>query len=236
MKFCFATFVFGDRYYPVANRFIDDIIKSQFKPTLVVVTDRPDLIHQEDFVKTFDIRVLNKKYAYYATNYYGFDFSVERYAIKAALMLGYRKIVLTNAEMRVDCCFREEEIMTCFKENSILGPSTFDFNKEVTSSSKLGLRLREYEKLFGVEIDKSKLMKMPEDCIEYFQLTTEKYAAFLTDWDCCIEYKYTKPLSNIPIGNIDEICFCAVKNDINLGNNVDSSCRVVHAQHDRWYA
>ena len=235
MKFCFATFVFGEKYYPVVNRFIDDISKSEFKPILVIVTDKPDKIRQENFVKVFDIRLFNSKYIDYATNYYGFDFSVERYAIHASRKIGYEWIVLTNAEMRIDRDFNENSISNCFKKNSILSPSVFNFEEQVVSSSKLGLRLLEYEKYFGISVDKKKLTNMPEDCIEYFHMSSDKYDSFLTDWDRCIDYKYSKPLSNTPIGNIDEICFCAVKNGIDVGNNVDKSCRVVHAQHDRWY-
>ena len=84
MKFCFATFCFGERYYEQVNRFIDDISKSDFRPNLIVITDDPSKIRDEFFVTSFDINDFNPKYLDYEKNYYDFDFSVKRYSVLAA--------------------------------------------------------------------------------------------------------------------------------------------------------
>jgi hypothetical protein len=59
MSFCFATFCFGERYHKQVNRFIADINKSEYKPTLVVITDDPSAIKQRDFVRTFNVNDFN---------------------------------------------------------------------------------------------------------------------------------------------------------------------------------
>lgn len=236
MKFCFATFCFGDRYYEQVNRFIDDISKSEYHPSLVVMTDNPEKISQKCFVTIFNINDFNLDYSNYAKNYYDFDFSVKRFSVFAAFKLGYTNIILTDADMRVNHgLFNEENIINSFKKNSILGPVTYNFSEQINTNSELGNRLVEYERYFNNPVDKDKLSFMPEDCIQYISIDEDRISHFLSSWDRCIEYKKTKPLRNIPAGNIDEMCFSALINGIEVGNNSNKSLNIIYAEHDKWY-
>lgn len=236
MKFCFATFCFGERYYEQVNRFIDDITKSDFHPSLIVITDKPEKIKNQCFVTTFNISDFNPNYSTYAENYYDFDFSVKRFAVFAAFKLGYTNIILTDADMRVNYgLFNENNIIKSFKPNSILGPVTYNFSEQINTNSELGNRLVDYERYFNISVDKDKLNFMPEDCIQYISIDEDKITHFLSSWDRCIEYKKIKPLRNIPAGNIDEMCFSALINGIEVGNNSDKCLNIVYAEHDKWY-
>lgn len=236
MKFCFATFCFGERYYEQVNRFIDDITKSDFHPSLIVITDKPEKIKNQCFVTTFNISDFNPNYSTYAENYYDFDFSVKRFAVFAAFKLGYTNIILTDADMRVNYgLFNENNIINSFRPNSILGPVTYNFSEQINTNSELGNRLVEYERYFNISVDKDKLNFMPEDCIQYISIDEDKITHFLSSWDRCIEYKKIKPLRNIPAGNIDEMCFSALINGIEVGNNSDKCLNIVYAEHDKWY-
>lgn len=236
MKFCFATFCFGDRYYDQVNRFIGDISNSEYKPSLIVMTDNPDKINQEHFVTVFDIKDFNSEYSNYAKNYYDFDFSVKRFSVFAAFKLGYTNIILTDADMRVNYgLFNEKSIINSFRRNSIMGPVTYNFSEQINTNSELGNRLVEYERYFNISVDKDKLNFMPEDCIQYISIDEDKISHFLSSWDRCIEYKKSKPLRNIPAGNIDEMCFSALISGIEVGNNSDKSLNIIYAEHDKWY-
>jgi hypothetical protein len=236
MKFCFATFCFGERYYEQVNRFIEDISKSDFHASLIVMTDNPEMINNEYFVSTFNIKDFNPEYSNYANNYYDFDFSVKRYSVLAAFKLGFTNVILIDADMRVNYgLFNEENIINSFKPNSILGPVTYNFSEQINTNSELGNRLLEYERHFNISVDKEKLNFMPEDCIQYISIDEDKFSHFLSSWDRCISYKQTKPLRNIPAGNIDEMCFSSLINGIEVGNNSDKSLNIIYAQHDKWY-
>jgi len=236
MKFCFATFCFGERYYEQVNRFIDDISKSDFHPSLIVMTDNPEMIKNKCFVTTFNIKDFNPEYFNYANNYYDFDFSVKRYSVLAAFKLNFTNVILIDADMRVNYgLFNEENIINSFRPNSILGPVTYNFSEQINTNSELGNRLLEYERHFNISVDKEKLNFMPEDCIQYISINEDKFHHFLSSWDRCINYKKTKPLRNIPAGNIDEMCFSALINGIDVGNNSDKSLNIIYAQHDKWY-
>jgi len=236
MKFCFATFCFGERYYEQVNRFIEDISKSDFHPSLIVMTDNPEMIKNECFVTTFNIKDFNPEYSNYANNYYDFNFSVKRYSVLAAFKLGFTNVILIDADMRVNYgLFNEENIINSFKPNSIMGTVTYNFSEQINTNSELGNRLLEYERHFNISIDKEKLNFMPEDCIQYISIDEDKFSHFLSSWDRCISYKQTKPLRNIPAGNIDEMCFSALINGIEVGNNSDKSLNIIYAQHDKWY-
>jgi hypothetical protein len=236
MKFCFATFCFGERYYEQVNRFIDDISKSDFRPNLIVITDDPGKIKDEFFVTPFDINDFNPKYLDYEKNYYDFDFSVKRYSVLAAFKLGFTNIILVDADMRVNYgLFNEQNIINSFKSDSILGPVTYNFSEQINTNSELGNRLLEYERHFNISVDKEKLDFMPEDCIQYISICEEKFSNFLSSWDRCIGYKQTKPLRNIPAGNIDEMCFSAISNGIEVGNNSNKSLNIIYPEHDKWY-
>jgi hypothetical protein len=236
MKFCFATFCFGERYYEQVNRFIEDISKSDFHPSLIVMTDNPEKIKNECFVTTFNIKDFNPQYSDYANNYYDFDFSVKRYSVLTAFKLDFTNVILIDADMRVNYgLFNEENIINSFRPNSILGPVTYNFSEQINTNSELGNRLLEYERHFNISVDKEKLNFMPEDCIQYISIDEDKFSHFLSSWDRCISYKQTKPLRNIPAGNIDEMCFSALINGIEVGNNSDKSLNIIYAQHDKWY-
>ena len=236
MKFCFATFCFGERYYGQVNRFIDDISKSDFKPSLIVITDDPNKIKNEFFVTSFNINDFNPKYLDYEKNYYDFDFSVKRYSVLSSFKLGFTNIILVDADMRVNYgLFNEKNIIESFKPNSILGPVTYNFSEQINTNSELGNRLVEYERHFNIPIDKEKLDFMPEDCIQYISIDEDKFSNFLSSWDRCISYKQTKPLRNIPAGNIDEMCFSSLSNGIEVGNNSNKSLNIIYPEHDKWY-
>ena len=155
MKFTFATFCFGERYYNQVNRFIGDILESDYKTNLVVVTDEPSKINNQEFVHIFHINDFNPNYLEYAKNYYDFDFSVKRYSLKAALSIGFTKMILVDCDMRVNASFfYEEKILGAFDENSLSGPVTYNFHEQVHTNSELGRRLLEYEKYFNHDVDK----------------------------------------------------------------------------------
>jgi hypothetical protein len=236
MKFCFATFCFGERYYEQVNRFIDDISKSDFNPNLIVMTDNPDKISSNHFVTSFNIKDFNSNYVDYADNYYDFDFSVKRYSVLAAFKLGFTNVILVDADMRVNYgLFNYDNIINSFTRNSIKGPVTYNFSEQINTNSELGTRLVEYERHFNIPIDKDKLNFMPEDCIQYISIDEDKFSNFLSSWDRCIGYKKTKPLRNIPAGNIDEMCFSALSTGIEVGNNSNKSLNIIYPEHDKWY-
>lgn len=236
MSFTFATFCFGERYYNQVNRFITDINKSDFKPQLIIVTDNPEKIFKESFVLLYHINDFNDEYLKYKTNYYDFDFSVKRYTLRAALNNNFTKIILVDADMRVNYnLFSEDNLINSFVSNSIAGPVTYDFNKEINTNSELGKRLLQYENYFNFQTDKNKLTIMPEDCIQYIDIDKDKFVSFLDTWDKCIEHKKNNKLRNVPAGNIDEMCFSALYNNINLVNNSNKSLNIIYAQHEKWY-
>jgi hypothetical protein len=236
MDFCITTFCFGDRYYQQCNRLITDLTKLDNPPLLFVVTDNVDSIFKFDFVKIVDVKTYNQNYLNYEKNYYGFDFSVKRYSLKASLDYGFEKIILVDCDARVNHqLFTEKNIMDSLIENSIMGQTTYDFNEQIISNSQLGNRLLKYEEVFGFVCNKDELRFMPEDCIQYFNIKKETFYKVLDDWDKCIEIKYSEGLPNIPAGNIDEICFCALKNGVVVGNNSNKSLNIMYPEHDKWY-
>jgi hypothetical protein len=236
MSFTFATFCFGERYYRQVNRFIDDISLLPYQPSLVVLTDNEGMITKKDFVKTFNVNEFNSHYLDYQTNYYDFDFSVKRYAVRASVSLGFTKVILVDADMRVNpSLFNEVHILNSFIENSVSGPVTYNFLEQIQSNSELGRRLLHYEGVFDFVTNKEKLGIMPEDCIQYLDIEKDKFIQFLDTWDKCIEHKKNDGLRNIPAGNIDEMCFSALYNGIELGNNSNKSLNIIYAEHDKWY-
>ncbi|CAB4129522.1 hypothetical protein UFOVP117_17 [uncultured Caudovirales phage] len=236
MSFTFATFCFGDRYYKQVNRFIDDISSLPYQPSLVVLTDNEEMITKKDFVKTYNVNDFNSQYLDYQKNYYDFDFSVKRYAVRASVNLGFTKVILVDADMRVNpSLFNEENILNSFIENSVSGPVTYNFLEQIHSNSELGRRLLHYENVLDFVTDKEKLGIMPEDCIQYLDIEKDKFIQFLDTWDKCIEHKKNDGLRNIPAGNIDEMCFSALYNGIELGNNSNKSLNIIYAEHDKWY-
>jgi hypothetical protein len=130
--------------------------------------------------------------------------------------------------------FSELNIKNAFLTNHIIGPVIYEYEREINSSSQLGKRLNHYEKIFGINLNK-KGMWMPEDCIQFLSMEKNIFGKFLDTWDKCIEIKYKDKLSNVPAGNIDEMCFSAVLNGVGVGNNSDKSVNILTANHDIWY-
>jgi hypothetical protein len=168
-------------------------------------------------------------------NYYDFDFSVKRFSVKFALDSGFTKIILVDTDVIPnETFFTEKNILDCFIPNSISGQVTYLFEEEIKRNSMLGERFKYYESIFGVNYDK-KDMWMPEDCVQFLDIEKEKFYSFLSTWDKCIEIKYSNSLRNAPAGNIDEMCFSAFHNKIELHNNSNKHINLLIPNHDKWY-
>lgn len=236
MQYAIATFCYGERYYNQVNRLIDSFEVLEEKPDIFVVTDSPNSILKKDHVTVKHIAEYNAKYTTYANDYFNFDHSVKRFALLHAFENGYAKVIFTDADVVVNpTLYSHTSILDCFSPNSIQSQVTYNFSKEILNSSMLGRRFVAYEEYFGVTYDKSKLDFMPEDCIQYIQLDDEKKFKFIQTWDKCIEIKDTQRLPNAPLGNIDEMCFSALYNEILIGNNANKSLNKLIARHDKWY-
>jgi hypothetical protein len=235
MSYAIATFCYGERYYNQTNRMIQSFKNIKDKPKIFIVTDSPESITKEDFVFVADIKEYDEKYSTYNTNYYDFDFSVKRFSVKFALDNGFTKIILTDTDvMPNEALFNDENVLDCFISNSVSGQVTYLFEKEIECNSMLGRRFTHYESVFGVNYNK-KDMWMPEDCIQFLDIEKEKFYSFLSTWDKCIEIKYSDKLHNIPAGNIDEMCFSAFNNDVELHNNSSKHINLLIPNHDKWY-
>ena len=235
MSYAIATFCYGERYYDQTNRMIESFKKLQNRPKIFIVTDKPEAIIKEDFVFVSDIKNYNEKYSTYNTNYYDFDFSVKRFSVRFALDNGFTKIILTDTDVIPnEGLFSDDSILETFIPNSVSGQVTYLFEKEIDTNSMLGRRFTHYETSFGVDYNK-KDMWMPEDCIQFLDIEKEKFYSFLSTWDKCIEIKYSDDLHNIPAGNIDEMCFSALHNGIELHNNSDKHINLLIPKHDKWY-
>lgn len=235
-QFAICTFCFGERYHKQVNRMISEIDSCEFKPPLVVVTDDVTKIMEKDFVHKFDISKFNPEYKKFSESYYSFDFSVKRYALLAAINLGYTKMILTDCDAVPNKdLFNEKNILRGFVKNSIQGQVTYNFKSNIESNSSLGFRFLKYENYFGVEYDKNLLDFMPEDCIQFIDIEMGKFYNFLRVWDECIKYKKDVNLPNTPAGNIDEMCFSALNCGITVGNNSSEIMNVMTPIHDKWY-
>jgi hypothetical protein len=235
MEYAIATFCYGDRYYSQTNRMIESFKHLKNKPKIFIVTDSPESIINEDYVFVSHIKEYNEKYVTYNTNYYDFDFSVKRFSVKFALDNGFTKIILTDTDVVVnESLFTDENILECFIPNSVAGQVTYLFEEEVGTNSMLGRRYLHYENKFNVQYNKVG-MWMPEDCIQFLDIDKDKFYSFLKTWDECIEIKYLDNLHNIPAGNIDEICFSALHNGIELMNNSSKHINLLIPKHDKWY-
>lgn len=235
MNFAVSTFCYGNRYYSQVNRMIESFLILDEKPNVFVVTDNPNAISKYNFVFTDHINNYNQKYTEYNTNYYDFDFSVKRFSLKFALDNGYTRIILSDADSVADSSrFNQNNIDKCFSENTVSGPVNFILEKEMTNNSMLGQRLKYYENQFGVSFDKTNML-VSEDCVQYFDISKESFNKFLDTWEECIKIKYTNNLPNIPAGNIDEITFSALYNNIKLNNNSEYAVNILTQYHDKWY-
>lgn len=234
MDFAIASFCYGSRYYKQANRLIKSFDDIPIKPNIFIVTDDVSAIEKRNFVHCDSIINYNDKYVNYATNYYDFDFSVKRFSLLFALNNGFSKIILTDADVIPNVNFNIENISRCFTANSVAGPSNYILENEIFSNSMLGRRMMYYAKKFNFAID-TKNMLVSEDCIQYFDISTDKFYEFISIWDRCIDIKNNDNLDNIPAGNIDEISFSALYNNIKLINNSEQAVNLLNAYHDKWY-
>jgi len=234
MEYAFATFCFGDRYQKQTNRLIESLEKTNIKKEIFVITDDESKIKNLPWVKVKNIKEYNPNYLNYAKNYFDFDFSVKRYVLRFALENNQTNIILIDTDVITGPLFSDLNIKNAFITNHIIGPVVYEYEKEVISSSKLGKRLNHYEKIFGVDLNKTG-MWMPEDCIQFLSIEKNIFGKFLDTWDKCIEIKYKDGLPNVPAGNIDEMCFSALLHGIGVGNNSDKSVNILTANHDIWY-
>lgn len=237
-NYAIATFCFGARYYSQVNRLIDSLKLIDNQPQVFIVTDQPEQITKADYVNVCHIDEFNKSYSSYKTDYYTFDFSVKRFSLRYALSAGFNKIILTDADAVVNpALFARNTINKVFDLNVISGQVVYNYNEaKVIGPGVLGGRFNHYENRFGITFDKRQLTEMPEDCIQFFNIDTEIFNKFLQTWDECIDIKYKDCLLNTPAGNIDEICFAALKNGITVKGHAHKAINMLIARHDKWYA
>lgn len=234
-EYAISTFCYGDIYYEQTNRLIESFLEIDDKPNIFVVTDNPDKIRKENWVNINDIKEYNEKYQTYNTNYYDFDFSVKRYSVKFALENNYSKIILSDTDVVANnIIFSHNNILKLFLNNSISGQVTYLFDDEINRNSELGKRFQYYEKKFNVKYSNQNFY-MPEDCIQFLDIEKNKFKSFLNTWDECIKIKYEEDLRNIPAGNIDEMCFSAFHNGIDLKNNSGQGINLLIPKHNKWY-
>jgi hypothetical protein len=238
MSYAIATFCYGDRYYQQTNRLIESFDKLEVeKPEIFIVTDNPDILIKKDFVRVANISEYNPKYLdYKKDNYYEFDFSVKRFSLLYAFENGYDNVILTDTDAIPNYqLFNTENVMNTFIEDSIGGQVTYNFQQEQQSNSMLGDRFKFYEKYFGVQYDKNLLNEMVEDCIQFISIKGYKKYQFMHIWNECIKIKDSNKLPNTPAGNIDEMCFSALYNNLNIINTSNISLNLLIAHHDKWY-
>lgn len=235
MDFAVATFCYGERYYNQVNRMLHSFLALDDKPQVFIVTDNPSAISKYNFVSIDHINNYDPKYTTYNLNYYDFDFSVKRFSLQFALNNEYTRIILADADSVADSSrFNQNNINMCFSENTVAGPVNFILENEMQNNSMLGQRLKYYENQFGVSFDKTNML-VSEDCVQYFDISNELFHKFLDTWNQCIKIKYSNNLPNIPAGNIDEITFSALYNNIKLKNNSNYAVNILTQYHDKWY-
>ena len=236
MSYSIATFCYGERYYGQTNRMIESFESIEDKPEIFIVTDSPSSINKTKLTHIKDISEFNPNYSNYNKNYYHFDFSVKRFSLQFAFENGYNNVILTDTDVIVNPNIFSHQIITnSFIKNSISGQVTYNFNNEIKTHSMLGRRLLYYENKFNKLFDKTLLDFMPEDCIQFISIDDDLKFKFLKTWDECINIKYSENLLNVPAGNIDEMCFSALYNGINVSNNSNKSINTLIAKHEKWY-
>jgi hypothetical protein len=235
-NYAIATFCYGERYYNQTNRFIESLDTFEDKPELFIVTDSPSSILSKEFVKVKHINEYDEKYSTYYKDYYSFDFSVKRFSLLFAFQNGYNKVILTDTDVTPHPpLFNKNSVLNTFCENSIAGQVTYNFFDEKNRNSALGQRFLSYEQKFDVEFDKNLLKEMPEDCIQFIDINNDKKFKFIDTWSECIRIKDSNNLGNAPAGNIDEMCFSALYNNISCVNSSNKSINLLVANHDKWY-
>lgn len=236
MEYAISTFCYGERYYQQTNRLIESFDDINEKPDFFIVTDNPSALIERPFVKKKNITEYNKKYSQYENDYYSFDFSVKRFSLLYAFENGYNNVILTDTDAIPNYdLFNTENVMKSFIKNSIGGPVTYCFKNEQNTNSMLGERFKHYENKFGVLFDRDYLDEMVEDCIQYISIEDNLKFKFIKTWNRCIEIKDKDNLPNAPAGNIDEMCFSALYNNLKVINTSNISLNLLVAHHDKWY-
>ncbi len=236
MEYAIATFCYGERYYLQTNRLIESFDYMEEKPDIFIVTDSPESIIDRDFVHKKHISSYNKNYADYQKNYYDFDFSVKRFSLIYAFDSGYEKVILTDTDAMVNqSLYNHKTINDTFIDNCIAGQVTYNFNHEINTNSELGKRFLYYEQKYGISFDKNLLNFMPEDCVQFISIKGDMRYKFIKIWNDCINIKDKDGLRNVPAGNIDEMCFAALSNGIEVNNNSHKSINLILPKHEKWY-
>lgn len=226
--FVFATFTFGNFYYSQTNRLIETslLINEKDRPKILIITDNCNAITKANHVICENIKIYEPKYKELSKKYQDFDFSIKRFSIYQALNHGYLNIVLVDNDIIfLPENYNSEIIKTFFEPNTISGPTVYfygnDFlnNNNISHGLYLGHRFKDYLYYFDGITDSSKYinMNMPEDCITYFSfLNIEQGFEYVNIWEQCRNYKYSAKLNVAPVGNIDEICYAAIKLNMRL--------------------
>lgn len=236
MAYAICTFCYGERYYNQTNRLIESFDEIVDAPDIFVVSDKPENLIKRDFVKVKNVKDYDEKYLSYYNNYYDFDFSVKRFSLLYAFENGYDNVILTDTDVIPNySLYNRDSVMNTFVKNSIGGQVTYDFEQEQKSNSMLGDRFKFYEKFFGVSFDRSLLKEMVEDCIQFISIDKDLKFKFIDTWSECIKIKNENGLPNAPAGNIDEMCFSALHNGLNVVNTSGLSVNLLVAHHEKWY-
>lgn len=236
MDYAICTFCYGERYYAQTNRLIESFDRVEEKPEIYIVSDRPDKLINRNFVKIKNIKEYDEKYLTYASNYYDFDFSVKRFSLLFAFENGYDNVILTDTDVTPNySLFNTENILKTFVSNTIGGQVTYNFVNEQQTNNTLGDRFKFYEKTFNVFYDRSLLNEMVEDCVQFISINKDLKFKFIDTWSDCIRIKNEKGLLNSPAGNIDEICFSALYNGLDIVNTSSLSINLLVPHHEKWY-
>jgi hypothetical protein len=237
VDYAISTFCYGDRYYKQTNRLIESFDFLEIKPEIFIVTDSPDSILKKDNVHVKNVKFYDESYLNYEKdNYYSFDFSVKRFSLSFAFENGYEKVILTDTDAVANpSIYNHDVIKNTFIENSISGQVTYSFKDQIITNSMLGRRFLHYEKTFNKEFDKELLNEMVEDCIQFISINNGNNINFINTWSELIKIKRDHDLHNTPAGNIDEMCFAGLMNDVYNKNSSSKSVNALLAIHDKWY-
>jgi hypothetical protein len=237
LDYAISTFCYGERYYKQTNRLIESFEFLEIKPEIFIVTDSPESILKKENVHVKNVELYDESYLNYERdNYYSFDFSVKRFSLLFAFENGYEKVILTDTDAVANSSiYSHDTIRNTFMENCITGQVTYSFKDQIDTNSMLGRRFLHYENFYKVEFDKELLDQMVEDCIQFVSINNGNAMKFIDTWNELIKIKREDNLHNTPAGNIDEMCFAGLMNDIHNKNSSSKSVNALIAIHDKWY-
>ena len=204
----------------------------------MVITDNCDFITKADNVVCENVSTYDINHMEFSETYNGFDFSVKRLSILQSLTYGYTNICLIdNDVIFIPERYDNEIVKTFFELNTVSGPVIYLYSDHLLHGSLLGNRFRNYMSFFDNINDTSMYenMLMPEDCITYFNFQTiEMGKEYVNIWKKCRNYKYEKGLNPSPVGNIDEICYAAVKLNMEIKpSHVSNKYKMYYVDHIR---